>query len=918
MPVARPRHRHFRVCGWPRPRVRPAPRFFVPVLASFRFSLRAFRRALRSPAALAVALLAAPALAGALTVESPKIEYMTQPLGIETTQPRFSWTLASTERAQEQSAYEIQVASSRERLESGASDVWASGRVASAETFGLGYNGPPLASGDRYHWRVRVWDGRDRVSDWSDPAWWQMGLLHESDRQARWIAAADDETSPRLRREFSIAQPVVQATAYAYAVGWYELRLNGQKVGDRVLTPVNSNYSKGLFYDVYDVTEQIRSRDNAVGIWLGGGYNQNYSKYGYRWAQPPAAWVQIELRFADGSRRVIASDERWKASASPIVANHIYDGETYDARREQEGWDRPGFADAGWTPVVEREVVAGGLKASLMPPMKITRELRPVSVTEVRPQVFVFDFGQNIAGWVRLRVAGDRGARVVLRHAENVHGDGTLDVATNRKARATDTYVLRGGGMETYEPRFTYHGFRYVEVTGFPGRPTLESVTACAVSSAVEETGTFTSSDPLLNRIQQNFLWSIRNNLMGIPTDTAVRDERTPCQMDSLAVEETAIANFDLLQYYAKWLEDIRGDGGMPPNWTGDQVVLADLLYRHYGDRRLLESHFENMEQRCAGYLRQMEAGNRWADGFGDWAPPHQSGDYETSFSEGEIVNTAFFHRVATITAETAEILGLADKAEQYRALAERLAREFNERHFNPGTFTYGSGRQVTSILPLAFGLVPEEARRDVARALHERVMGRDRGHLDTGIFGTRYLFDVLIDHGYADSAYAVLGQRTYPSFGYQIALGATTTWEQWSYRGGMQSHNHAMFAGPGSTFYSRFAGLRPAAPGYRRMVIRPVSPAGLVQVDASMRTASGWVRSAWRRHEGYAHRVILPPNTRAEVHVPAPDVAAVRESGRPAREAEGVRFLRMEADRAVFEVGSGNYVFTVAKERHE
>lgn len=865
-------------------------------------------------AACGLLAIAASSLPAQLTVESPEIEYLTKPVGIETPRPRFNWSLASSERAQVQQSWQIQVASTRARLEAGAIDIWDSGKVESDANVGVAYDGPPLASGDRYHWRVRVWDGQDRASDWSTAEWWQMGLLHESDRQARWIGAAEDETSPRLRREFSTTQPVVQATAYAYAVGWYELSLNGRKVGDRVLTPVNSSYKKNLFYDVYDVTDQIRSGDNAVGIWLGGGYNQNYSKYGYRWAQPPAAWVQIELRFADGTRRLIASDEQWKTAASPIVANHIYDGETYDARREQDGWNLPGFADTSWSPVVLRQVDAGPLKASLMPPMKVTRELRPVSVTEVSPGVFVFDLGQNIAGWVRLRVAGERGQRVVLRHAENVHGDGTLDVATNRKARATDTYVLRGGETEIYEPRFTYHGFRYVEVTGFPGRPTLESVTGCAVSAAVEETGTFTSSDPWLNRIQQNFLWSIRNNLMGIPTDTAVRDERTPCQMDSLVVEETAIANFDMLQYYAKWLEDIHGDGGMPPNWTGDQVVLADLLYQHYGDRRILERHFENMEERCAGYLREMEAGNRWADGFGDWAPPHQPGDYKTSFSEGEIVNTAFFYRVATITAETAEILGFADKAARYRALADRLAREFNERHFDAGTFTYGSGRQVTSVLPLALGLVPEEARADVARALHERVQGRDRGHLDTGIFGTRYLFDVLIDHGYADSAYAVLGQRTYPSFGYQIGLGATTTWEQWSYRGGMQSHNHAMFAGPGATFYSRFAGIRLAAPGYRRMVIKPEAPAGLVHVDASLRTVSGLVRSAWRQHEGYAHRVILPPNTRAEVHVPAADPSMVRESGGPATEAAGVRFRRMENGRAVFEIGSGNYVFTVGE----
>ena len=838
-------------------------------------------------------------------------EYTVRPLGLDVEQPRLGWELQSTERNQRQAAYRVLVATSPERLRPGQADVWDSARVESADNFGVAVQGP-LASGTRYFWTVQVWDAAGKPSAWAEPEWWQMGLLRPDEWRAEWISPKEDKVSPWLRREFDVPQPVVQATAYAYASGWYELSLNGRKVDDRVLTPVNSKYTKGLFYDAYDVTDLVQTGRNAVGLWLGAGYDAGYSKWGWRWLEPKAALLQIELRLADGTTRTVITDEQWKSAESPILANHIYDGETYDARREVPGWDQPGFDDSGWQSVVRREVKAGPLKASKMPPLKIRQILPAVSLTEVEPGVFVFDFGQNIAGWTRLRVSGAAGTTVVLRHAEAVYSDGRLDITTNRAAKATDTYILKGEGSETYMPRFTYHGFRYVEVTGFPGRPTLESVEALAIHSALEETGSFTSSDPLLNRIHQNFQWSLRNNFMGIPTDTAVRDERTPCLMDSLAVEEAAIYNFNVLQYYTKWLQDIGGDVSAPPNWSGDPVVLPYLLYWHYGDRRILEQHYGNLRKATDHFAAQAEAKQYWANGFGDWAPPQQPGDYETSFSEGEIVNTAFFYRCAWITAEVARMLGQAEDATKYAQLAQRIFDQFQARHFHPETHTYGSGRQVTSVLPLAFGLVPDHQRPAVASALHQRLVDQDNGHLDTGIFGTRYLFDMLIDHGFVDSAFTALTKKTYPSYGYQISLGATTTWEQWTYRGSMQSFNHAMFSGPDATLYSRLGGIQPAQPGYREILIRPVHPQGLVHVDASTRTVNGWVRSAWRAFEGYAHRVVIPPNTTAQVYVPASSVEAVRESGRPATEAEGVRFLRMEDGHAVFSIGSGNYVFTV------
>jgi alpha-L-rhamnosidase len=852
-------------------------------------------------------------MAGALTVDGLRVEDQARPLGIDARAPRFSWLLQSDQRAQRQDAYQVRVAASAEALAQGKGDVWDSGKVASADTFGIEYGGPALRSDARYFWQVRVWDGAGRASPWSETHSWQMGLLAPADWRGRWIGAAAEAGSPLLRREFSVGRRIVRATAYAYATGWYRLFINGQELTARVLAPVNSNYPKGLFYDTYDVTELMRHGANAVGVWLGQGYNQGYSKYGYRWDGPPAALFQLELVFDDGTTQTVVSDADWRWAPSPVRENDIYHGETYDARGEFDGWSRAGFAAGAWRPVELRAAPAGALRSCPFPGLAIADTLRAVHRAEPKPGVFIFDLGQNIAGWVRLNVNGPAGTRVVLRHAEELNPDGTLDVTTNRAARATDTYILAGRGEETYEPRFTYHGFRYVEVTGYPGVPSLDSLSGQAVHAAVDEAGYFHCSDPVLQRIHQNFRWSIANNLAGIPTDTATRDERTPCQMDSLAVEEAAIANFALGPYYAKWLHDIAGDGGTLPNWTGDQVVLPWLLYQYYGDRRILAEHFANMRQVVDRFAATAAENKYWAGGFGDWAAPNSEGSYEGSFSEGELVARAYAYRCARIVADAAAVLGDGAAAAHYAAHAGELRAEFERRFFQPGTATFGSGRQVTSILPLAFDLVPAGSRAAVVAALRGRITGQDGGRLDTGIFGTRYLFEVLVDHGLADLAFSLLVQPGYPGYADQLAHGATTTWEQWAYRGSMQTHDHAMFAGPDATLFSHFAGIRPGAPGFREIIIRPAVPAGLVFVNAERRTPVGRVGSRWQRVAGqFSLQVSIPPNTTARVHLPARSGDVVRESGRPLREAPGVAAVTAGPDGLVVTVGSGDYEFTV------
>jgi alpha-L-rhamnosidase len=847
---------------------------------------------------------------GALIPTDLRVEYTVNPLGLDVLRPRFSWILTAAGRAQKQTAYQITVAVSTEQLKAGRDIVWNSGTVDSDENFSIVYGGAALESGVRYHWQVRVWDQNGQVSSWSPAGWWEMGLLQPSDWKGKWIGTSSEMMSPLLRKEFRLAKKIQRARAYVFGFGWYELHLNGVKVGNNALAPVNSDYLKYLYYDTYDVTSLLASGGNALGLWLGNGYDRDYSKWGFRWMAAKRALLEVDIRLADGTSMNVVTDASWKATKSPILFNSIYDGETYDARQAKSGWDQFGYDDNAWQGVVLRSPPAGLLRSRLMPPIKVTETLQPRKMTQPKPGVYAFDLGQNIAGWSRLRACGAAGTRIVMRYAEDIHPDGTLNTTTNRAARATDTFILKGAGIEVYEPRFTYHGFRYLEVTGFPGQPTRGNLEGRVIHSAVQPVGTFQCSNPLLNQIHRNFQWSVSNNRMGIPTDNPTRDERTPCQMDSLVAEETALYNFDMDSYYTKLLDDIKWGGGelggtpSDPDWSGDQVFLPMLLYQHYGDYRILEESYENAKRLVGAFTAQAARQNDWAKAFGDWCPAGKSGDYETCFSEGEIVNTCLHYRAMRVVSQMAAILGKASDSSAYADRADAILREFTMRYYTAATHSYGDGRQVTSILPLAFGMVQPSQRGPVVNALRERLRGTDHRHFDTGIFGTRYLLDVLIDNGFADDALEVLNQTTYPSYGHQISLGATTTWEQWQFSGGMESHDHAMFAGPDGTFYSRLAGICPALPGYREILIRPAFPRGLTFVSSSLRTVMGEIVANWSVQNGLVLEITIPANATAVVYVPTTDFRQVKESGRPATQAAGVRFLHMEDSCALFSVG--------------
>ncbi|WUS04319.1 glycoside hydrolase family 78 protein [Streptomyces sp. NBC_01261] len=734
--------------------------------------------------------------------------------------------------------------------------------------------------------------------------------------------------APMLRRDFSLdGKHVATARAYVFGLGFYELHLNGAKVGDQVLAPASTPYDKRDLYTTYDVTDDLKSGANTVGLWLGNGYDERFSPYGFRWSGPQQAVMLLDVTYTDGHRQTITTDNKWSWSTGPITSNGIYAGESYNAKLEKPGWDKPGFDAAGWQPVRTVQAPTGTLTAAAAPPVRVTDTLAPVKLTQPKPGVYVYDFGQNIAGWERLHVKGAAGATVRMRTAEEVGADGTLDTTTNRSAAATDTFTLAGsGGTETYEPRFTYHGFRYAEVTGYPGTPTAKSLDARVVHTDVTSTGAFSSSDALLNQIWQNNRWTILNNSMTTPTDNPVRDERTPPGMDVQAYHDASVREFGMDGYYANYLQDmppgvpLPNDGGnaQQPDMDGDQITLAWTLYEQYGDRATLATAYPGMKEFVDTNATDVP-GHIWPAnrGFGDWCPPDRSSNANGGLgnpsagnctSEVSVVNTALSYLQAVDVAKAAEALGHSDDVAHFTQLADAIKQAFNTQFLNAAGDTYGDGRQTTSVLPLAFGMVPAQNVGKVGAQFVNTILTKDAGHLDTGIFGTRYLMDALAGIGRTDVAMKVLDKRSYPGFGYEIAKGATTPWEEWTYASSMESHDHAMFAGINASFYTQLGGIQPTGPGYSTVTIDPQIPTGLHHAAASIATVRGRIASSWTNDGDHITLdVTVPVGSTATVHVPHLGQTHVRVQA-----TSGARPAHSGADETVYTVGSGQWKFTV------
>ncbi len=797
-------------------------------------------------------------------------------------------------------------------------------------------------------------DNRWRAIDKAEDGWEKPGYLDSAWQAAKelgeygmapWKEAgyigAHRLPSRMLRQEFTVNKKVRRANVYFSGQGVSELYLNGTKVGDAVLSPGLTDYDKHVLYATYDVTKQLAQGKNAIGVMLGNGrYHAPRVQPGTRDFGYPKAKLQLDVEYEDGSRLSVASDETWKLTVNgPIRANNEYDGEEYDARMELAGWSRAGFDDSKWENAHAVGAPAGALAAQMAEPLRVTETVKPVSVKQLRPGVHIYDMGQNLVGWCRLRVNGRAGTQVTLRHAETLEPDGSLYVANLRSAKAADVYTLKGGGPEVYEPRFTYHGFRYVEVTGFPGVPTAAALEGRVVHDDMERAGEFTSSNDLLNKIHHNMFWGIRGNYRSIPTDCPQRDERQGWLGDRGQVSRSESYMFDVAAFYSKWMTDLedsqRPSGSIPdvsPNywplynddltWPGTIIFVHGMLYDQYGDKRVLERGYGAMKKWLDYEKTFVKDGLISKDQYADWCVPPENpklihSQDPTRVTDKTLIATSYYYEFLRQMSRYARILDKPTDAAEFDRLSAQVKDVFQRRFFKLESSMYDNGTQTSSVLPLYFGMVPEDFRPAVLQTLVRNIETKSDSHVGTGLVGAQWLMRTLSDNGQADLAYKIATQKTYPGWGYMVEQGATTVWELWNGNTAdpaMNSGNHVMQIGDLAVWmYEYLAGIRtdPEHPGFRHAIIRPYPAGDLTFVKATHKTMYGALNSSWTRDKGqFTLDVTVPANTTATVWVPAKDAAAVTESGRKTAEVKGLKFVKSEGGSAVFEVESGTYTF--------
>jgi alpha-L-rhamnosidase len=842
-----------------------------------------------------------------------RCEYLENPMGVDVRQPRFFWVLEHSGRGQAQSAYQMIVSSDPAAA---AGDIWDTGKVVSAKSTQVVYAGKGLESGKTYFWKVTYWDKDGRESPWSDTARFDAGLFERTEWKGSWIGGRN-----QLRKEFPLGGRVKRARAFVCGLGYHELRVNGRKAGGHVLDPGWTTYDKRVLYVTYDVTNALRQGPNAVGVVLGNG------KYGSR-----ALLVQINIELEGGTRTSLVSDASWKAANGPILEDSVYNGETYDARLETPGWDRPGFDDKAWGPVEAVKAPAGVLSAQMMPAIQVVDTVLPVKMTSPQPGVYVFDMGQNFSGWARLRVKGPRGTDVRMRFVELVYDNGMINRENLRAARAEDHYILKGEGEETWEPRFTYHGFRYVELSGFPGTPMPDSIRGRVAHSAVRPIGSFVASKDILNRLQRIITWGQKTNLHSIPTDCDQRDERMGWMGDAQGTAEEAMMNFDMAAFYTNFVRDIRDvqdDKGrlsdtVPHIWGGEKAdpawataypLLCWYMYQYYGDTRVLEEQYDGLRKYVEFLRSQAENGLVKFSSYGDWVAVEKC--------PGAIVSSFYYYYDVKILADAARILGKGQDAALYDRLAGDIRAAFNREYYDPKTGDYADGTQTANTLPLFLGIATDKEGGAWGR-LFDDIVYKHNSHLTTGIIGTKYIMELLTRSGSSDLAYDIAVQTTYPSWGYMIENGATTLWELWQKREGpsMNSHNHPMFGSVGAWLYKALAGinLAPGSVGFEKVLLQPQMVRDLRHASGSVQTLRGEVGCTWSRTDGSVRvEAVVPVGSAAEIVIPKFNLRNVRvteggkalwENGRFVPGVAGVDEA-VDKDGAVrIKTGSGRYAF--------
>jgi len=888
-----------------------------------------------------------------------RCENLINPLGIDVVKPGLSWHSESKQRAQKQSAYRILVATSLAKLNSNEGDLWDSKKISSDQSLSIIYNGNKLTSGMHCFWKVKVWDVNGNESEWSKTASWSVGLLNRSDWKASWIGLdkafpgdMPDTGNTRLaaryfRKSFEAGNQIKKATAYISGLGLYELYINGKKVGDQVFAPTVSDYSKRDYYNTFDVTKLISKGGNTIGVILGNGrffsmrhlpYPNWYAikSYGF-----PKMLFQLEIEMQDGSKQFIVSDGSWKVSADgPIRANNLYDGEEYNSLKELPGWNKPRYNDSDWMQAQLVKAPSDNVKAQPNPYIKVMETIKPVSVTELKHGVYILDMGQNMVGWVQITAKAGKGDSLKMRFAERLKNDGSLYLDNIRGAEVTDKYVFKGKGNETWEPRFVYHGFRYVEVTGLSYKPDLKSFIGKEIYDQMETTGQIQSSNKTLNDIYKAAYWTIRDNYNGMPTDCPQRDERMGWLGDRSmnSYGESFVFNNNML--YSKWITDIadaQKDSGSIPDvapdywpvfsdnmtWPSSIIIIPDNLYRQFGNIKVIADNYDAMKK-WLFYMRDkyMKDYLLPKDTYGDWCMPPENAKLIHSEdparkTPGDFIGSVYFYHCLRLMEHYAKLLNKNEDANEYTSLADKVFGAVNNTYLNKDSLYYANNTVTANALALSFGIPAKDIRSKVFDNLVYKTVHDYNSHTSTGLVGGQWIMRTLTDNGNPELAYKIATNRDYPSWGYMIEQGATTIWELWNGNTAdpaMNSGNHVMLLGDFIIwYYEDLAGIKsdPDNPAFKHIIMKPSSINDLKFVKASYLSEYGQIESKWNLKDGkFSWDVNIPANTSATIYIPSEKENDVTESGKPASKSAGIKFINLENGRAVYEVGSGSYHF--------
>ncbi|MBD5781633.1 family 78 glycoside hydrolase catalytic domain [Pelagicoccus sp. NFK12] len=877
------------------------------------------------------------------------------PIGLDDSTPRLSWQLADKRYGAAQSSYQIQASSRKDAWD--ASDLlWDTGRVQSDRSLHLPYGGPNLQSGQQVFWRTRIWDAWKKVGPWSEVASFETGLLHAEDWKAKWIGLKDEGAKesvpcPHLRKEFSLDTPIASGRLYVSARGVCQLFVNGKPVTADRFAPGWTEYDKTLHTFSYDVTELLETGANAIGIILADGWfrgNLFHPTIRANYGDQLSALAQLEIVDAQGKTHSVVTDESWKSATGPYLAADIYDGETYDARKQMPGWSSPGFKASGWKKATCYPAPEATLKPRIGPPVRVQETLKPQSTKRSGPNSYIADFGQVITGVARIKVREGKGKKITLQFAEMLNPDGSLYRENLRYAKATDHYVCRGEGTETYEPLFTYHGFRYMEISGVSSKPTPASLQALVLHSDMEATGSFQCSHPDINQLQSNIVWGQKGNFLELPTDCPQRDERLGWTGDAQVFAPTANFNFDTSTFFREWIRTLvdsqAPDGSFPDispdlfasntkrpfsiplvsehfgnaGWADAGVICPWETYLSFGDKSILEDNYDAM----SAWIDYQESTSheliRPVTVYGDWLAPDAPRP-EWAPTPSDLIGTAYFARTTEIMIDVAKLLGRPDDQSRFEKLHQNIKLAFRNAFTAPSGLLVGD-TQTAYLMALAFDLLEGEQRsRAIERLLH--TIERRGNHLSTGFLGTPLLCPTLSKVGHSDMAYRVLMQKTYPGWLFPVSNGATTMWERWDSwtpeKGfgdtGMNSFNHYAYGAIGQWLYNTVGGIsqESGSSAYKRILFTPTPGNGINWAKTSLKSPYGLIRCEWKQSEGYfAMEVEIPPNSVGEVHIPARDHSAVEYLSEETWDRVHTRPYRYEKQHGIYALPAGVYKF--------